>query len=171
MAATISCTRSGSMASSLSRVWVGGMDATARSARIPRIRVHWHTIDAVLLQTAQRSLQSEGSGSRLLVQREPDRRAHGGDDPEAQDDLRLRPGLQLEVMVDRGHQEDPLAEGLEGEDLQQDRQGRDRAAEPERPGVAHEDRGRERVEPQEAHAGPREAAGYQRQILLLRRER
>src|ERR1700754_1474531 len=58
----------------------------------------------------------------LLVEREADRRADRGDDPEAQDDLGLRPALELEVMVDRGHLEDPLAEGLEGEDLDQDRQ-------------------------------------------------
>src|SRR4051794_33467038 len=55
----------------------------------------------------------------LLVEREADRRADGGDDPEAQDDLGLRPRLQLEVVVDRGHLEDALAEGLEGEDLDQ----------------------------------------------------
>src|SRR3954454_21700900 len=45
----------------------------------------------------------------LLVQREADRRQHRRDDPEAQDDLRLRPRPQLEVMVDRRHQEDALA--------------------------------------------------------------
>src|SRR5919204_643775 len=54
---------------------------------------------------------------RLLVHGEPDRRADRGHDPEAQDDLRLRPAEDLEVMVDGGHQEDALAEGLEGEDL------------------------------------------------------
>src|SRR6185312_16237539 len=46
----------------------------------------------------------------LAVDREADRRADRGDDPEAQDDLRLRPGLQLEVVVDRGHQEDAFSE-------------------------------------------------------------
>src|SRR4051794_23203314 len=56
---------------------------------------------------------------RLLEQREADRGADRRDDPEPQDDLRLRPGLELEVVMDRGHLEDPLAEGLEGEDLDQ----------------------------------------------------
>ena len=41
-----------------------------------------------------------------LVDREADRAADRGDDPEAQDDLRLRPAEQLEVVVDRRHQED-----------------------------------------------------------------
>ena len=114
---------------------------------------------------------------RLLVQREADRAADRGDDPEAQDDLRLRPGAELEVVVDRRHQEHALAERLERGDLDQHRQRlddedaaeddqqhlglghhrepRDRAAQPERPRVAHEDRGRERVEPQEADAARR----------------
>src|SRR5690242_5280976 len=62
---------------------------------------------------------------RELVQREADRGECRGDDPEAQDDLRLRPGLQLEVVVDRGHQEHPLAERLKREDLDHDRQSLD----------------------------------------------
>src|SRR5436309_10314513 len=39
------------------------------------------------------------------------------DDPEAHDDLRLRPALQLEVMMDRRHAEDPLAPQFERHDL------------------------------------------------------
>src|SRR5215207_2543425 len=57
---------------------------------------------------------------RLLVEREADRAADRGDDPEAQDDLGLRPGLELEVVMDRRHQEDPAPEHLEGEDLDED---------------------------------------------------
>ena len=38
---------------------------------------------------------------------------------------------------------------------------------PERAGVAHEDRGREGVEPEEADAGADQAGGEQRQVLLL----
>src|SRR4051794_4016987 len=128
------------------------------------------------------------SRDRLLIDREPDRRAHARDDPEAQDDLRLRPPEDLEVVVDRGHQEDPLAKRLEREHLKQDRQrlqhedpaehdqqllglrhhceARDRPAEPERSGVAHEDRRRERVEPQEADARADEAPREQRQVGL-----
>ena len=41
-------------------------------------------------------------------------RADRGDDPEAQHDLGLRPGQQLEVVVNRGHQQHPLSEHLEG---------------------------------------------------------
>src|SRR5690242_1050687 len=59
---------------------------------------------------------------RELVQREADRGERRGDDPETQDDLRLRPGLQLEMVVNRGHQEHPLAERLKREDLDHDRQ-------------------------------------------------
>ena len=47
------------------------------------------------------------------------------------------------------------------------REGADRAAEPERAGVPHEDRGREGVEPEEADAGADQAGGEQRQVLLL----
>ena len=68
---------------------------------------------------AQSRRRARALGDRLLVEREADRAADRGDDPEAQDDLRLRPGLQLEVVVDRRHQEDPLAEDLEREDLDQ----------------------------------------------------
>src|SRR5512142_391380 len=55
-------------------------------------------------------------------------RAHGekrqddGDDPEADDDLRLGPALELEVVVDRGHAEDALARRLVREHLEDDRQ-------------------------------------------------
>src|SRR5689334_4683980 len=41
------------------------------------------------------------------------RQGHGGqhraDEPEPDDDLRLRPALALEVVVQRGHEEDPAA--------------------------------------------------------------
>ena len=40
----------------------------------------------------------------------------------------------------------------------------DRAAEPERAGVAHEHRGRERVEPEEADAGADQAGAQQREV-------
>src|SRR5215213_10975361 len=59
---------------------------------------------------------------RLLVEREADPRADGGDDPEADHDLRLRPRHHLEVMVERRHQQDAAAEGFEGEDLGGDRE-------------------------------------------------
>src|SRR3954465_3136290 len=132
------------------------------------------------------------SRDRLLIDREPDRRAHARDDPEAQDDLRLRPPEDLEVVVDRGHQEDPLSERLEREDLQQHaqrlehedaaeddqellglrhhREAGDRAAQPERARVAHEDGRRERVEPQETDARADEAAGEHRQVRLAGRD-
>ena len=93
------------------------------------------------------------------------------------------------MVVERRHQQDAAAEGLEGEDLDRDRErldhedaadddqqhlglghhreGADRAAEAERAGVAHEDRGREGVEPEEADAGADQAGGEQRQVLLV----
>src|SRR3954470_1498208 len=173
---------------------------SAPSARSPRAR---RTCSAATPERARPTTRygPPGSGGRgftraaapgsydgLLVDGEADRGAHRGDDPEAQDDLRLRPPEDLEVVVDRGHQEDPLAERLEREDLQHHagglehedpaeddqqllglrhhREARDRAAEAERAGVAHEDRRGERVEPQEADARPDEAAGEQRQVRL-----
>ena len=44
-----------------------------------------------------------------LDRHERDEREHDGEDPEADDDLGLRPALQLEVVVDRRHPEDALA--------------------------------------------------------------
>ena len=43
--------------------------------------------------------------SPQLQRREPDHRQHEGDDPEAHDDLRLRPSKLLEMMMDRRHLE------------------------------------------------------------------
>src|SRR6185312_12137084 len=57
-----------------------------------------------------------------LVDDEPDRPERGRDDPEAQDDLCLRPRLELEMVVDGRHQEHPLAEDLEREDLDDHRE-------------------------------------------------
>src|SRR5262249_51192155 len=115
------------------------------------------------------------ASDRLLVQGEADARADGGDDPEAEHDLGLRPGHHLEVVVQRRHQQDAAAEGLEGEDLRRDRErldheyaadddqqhlglghhreGADRAPQPERARVAHEYRRRKGVEPEKADAG------------------
>ena len=53
--------------------------------------------------------------------------------------------------------------------LRHHRQPGDRAAEAQRPGVAHEDRRREGVEPQEADAGADEAAAQQREVALAGR--
>src|SRR5205814_2105351 len=61
-----------------------------------------------------------GSLDRLLVQREPDRGTDRRDDPEAQDDLRLGPRHQLEVVVHRSHEEHPSSEPLEREHLDRD---------------------------------------------------
>src|SRR3954454_251375 len=139
-----------------------------------------------------RGFTARASRHGLLVHGEPNRRAHARHDPEAQDDLRLRPPQDLEVVVDWGHQEDALPERLEREDLQQHRQRLehedpaehdqkllglrhhrepgDRAAEAERADVAHEDRRRERVEPQEPDARADEAPREQRQVRLPRRD-
>src|ERR687898_1182630 len=153
-----------------------------RYARPPGVPPGWHTSGTGLVR----------SGERLLVEREADRAADRRDDPEAQDDLRLRPRLELEVMVDRRHQEDALAEHLEGEDLDEDGERldhedaahedeqhlglghhgerRDRAAQPERPRVPHEDRRGEGVEPEEADARADEARRDEREIGLARGE-
>src|SRR3954471_12616769 len=45
---------------------------------------------------------------------------HDRDDPEADHDGRLRPAELLEVVVDRGHQEDPAARAFEPGDLDHD---------------------------------------------------
>src|SRR5690606_26246169 len=102
----------------------------------------------------------------------PDQRQDHGDDPEADHHLAFGPAKLLEMVMDRRHQEDAAAGHLEETDLDDDRQrfhdeqaadngehdfvlggdrdGTDQAAHGERAGVAHEDRRRRRVEPEEA---------------------
>src|SRR4030088_2952371 len=99
-------------------------------------------------------------------------RQHHRDDPEPDHDLRFGPAQLLEMVMDRRHPEDALAGELERGHLYDYRdrfqheqpadhgqhdlvfgRGRDRAehaAERERAGVAHEDRRRRRIEPQES---------------------
>ena len=52
---------------------------------------------------------SSSVGHRSFSVREREQRADDRDDPEAHDDLRLGPALELEVVMDRRHQEDALA--------------------------------------------------------------
>src|SRR5262245_52240253 len=64
-------------------------------------------------------------GSSMSAQLEGGERhqgAHDRDDPEADDDLRLGPAEQLEVVVNGRHAEDALAAQLERDDLPDDRQ-------------------------------------------------
>src|ERR671931_861817 len=58
----------------------------------------------------------------VVVDREGDSSQDGAEDPEPNHDLGVRPGLHLEVVVDRRHQEDPPAGVLEGDDLQHHRE-------------------------------------------------
>src|SRR5581483_3213228 len=51
-----------------------------------------------------------------VVEREARRAEQPRHDPEADRDLRLGPGLHLEVVVDRRHEEDASPEPLERED-------------------------------------------------------
>ena len=111
------------------------------------------------------------AGSSGRRGRSPDAQSSARDDPEAHDDLRLRPGLHLEVMVDRGDQEHAPAPVLERDDLDHhgehldqeeaadqeqqclragdDREAGERAADRHRAGVAHDHLGREGVVPEE----------------------
>ena len=95
------------------------------------------------------------------------------------------------MVVNRRHLEYALVEGPEPEDLDQhrqrldhedpadqdqqhgrvrhDRQRRDRAAQPKRAGVTHEDARGERVEPQECDARTGEAASRELEIMLATR--
>src|SRR5690606_2032362 len=55
--------------------------------------------------------------SAHLQGRKTDEHEHHGDDPEAHDHARLRPTLELEMVMDRRHPEDALAGELEARDL------------------------------------------------------
>src|SRR5580700_7228897 len=90
------------------------------------------------------------------------------------------------MMVDRRHLEDALAGELERDHLHDhrhrleheqaadhgendlvlggDRDGTDHAAERQRAGIAHEDRGRRRVEPEKAQAGAEHRAAQHRKL-------
>src|ERR1700722_20014368 len=58
-----------------------------------------------------------------LQGRQPDQGQHDGDDPEADHDGRFGPAEPLEVVVNRGHAEHPLAGGLERDDRDHHRDG------------------------------------------------
>src|SRR5215471_6852615 len=114
--------------------------------------------------------------SPQLQRRQAGQRQHDRDDPEADDDLRLGPAELLEMVMQRRHLEHALAGEPEREHLHDhrhrleheqaaddgerdlvlggDRDRADQAAERERAGVAHEDRGGRRVEPEEAQPRP-----------------
>src|ERR1700722_2585095 len=124
--------------------------------------------------------------SPQLESGEAGQRQHHRDDPEPDHDLRLGPSLLLEMMMQRRHPEHALAGELERyhldddrhrlqyeqpadyrqHDLVLDRNGdrTEHAAERERPGIAHEDRGRRRVEPQKAEPRPQHGAAQHRQF-------
>src|SRR5262245_267551 len=123
------------------------------------------------------------SGSKLgrvaVVEDEAAGAEDRGHDPEAHRDPRLRPGLHLEVVVQRRHEEDAPAEALEAHDLddhgerldhedaadedqqrlglRHDREGGERAPEAHRARVSHEDLRGEGVVPEEPDRGPDEA--------------
>src|SRR5690606_6681884 len=109
-----------------------------------------------------------------LQRRKPDQRQKHGDDPEADDHLAFRPAQLFEMMMDGGHEKDPLAGHIEHGHLDDDRENLDdekaadngehdlvlgrhgdraeQTAERERPGIAHEDGRGRRIEPEEAEA-------------------
>src|SRR5208282_4357980 len=119
-----------------------------------------------------------------LQGREPGQREHDRDNPETNNDLRLGPAELLEMVVDRRHLEDALSGQLERHHLDDDgdrleheqaaddgehdlvlggdRNGADHAAERQRAGIAHEDRGRRCVEPEKAKAGAEHGAAQHR---------
>src|SRR5688572_6246576 len=106
-----------------------------------------------------------------VEEREAGRAEDRADDPEPHHDLRLRPRLHLEVVVDRHDQEHAPARSLEADDLddprehldhedardqrqqdlrtRNDRESGDRTAEGERPRVAHVQLARKGVVPEE----------------------
>src|ERR1700726_2270391 len=128
--------------------------------------------------------------SPQLERGEAGQRQHHRDDPEPDHDLRLGPAQLLEMMMDRRHLEDALARELEGRNLHDhrnrfqheqsadhgqhdlvldgDRDRTEHAAERERAGVAHEDRGRRRVEPEKSEARAEQRAAQHRELAGAR---
>src|SRR3546814_1104753 len=68
------------------------------------------------------SIDATGADEVGVVEAERQRRAHARQQPEADDDRRLGPSAELEVVVDRRHPEDAALEDPEAADLQDDRQ-------------------------------------------------
>src|SRR5882724_12149928 len=114
----------------------------------------------------------DATSSSQFQRRKPGQRQHDRDDPEPDHDLRFGPAELLEMMMDRRHLENALSGQLEGGDLHdhrhrlqheqsadhrkhdlvldRDRDRAEHAAKRERAGIAHEDRGRRRIEPQKS---------------------
>src|SRR5882724_6542026 len=124
--------------------------------------------------------------SPQLQRGEAGERQHHRNDPEPDHDLWLGPALLLEMMMQRRHPEHALAGKLEGCDLHddrdrlqheqaadhgehdlvlhRDRSGTQHATERQRSGIAHEDRGRRRVEPEKAQARTEHRAAQHREL-------
>src|SRR4051795_10924766 len=71
------------------------------------------------------AMTSRECPSPELEGRQTRQREHEADDPEADHDRRLGPAEMLEMMVDRGHEEDALAGPLVDQHLDHDAQGFD----------------------------------------------
>src|SRR6476660_3210873 len=128
--------------------------------------------------------------SPQLQRGESSEREHDRNDPEADHDLGFGPAELLEMVVDRRHAKHALAgqlerkhshyhrHGLQHEQsahhrehdlmLGGDRNRADHTAERERSGVAHEDRGGRRVEPQESQSGTDHGSAQHRQFAGAR---
>src|SRR5262249_13749970 len=122
------------------------------------------------LRAPRNDLSLKSSPSPQLQGRQPGERQHHRDDPESDHDLRFGPAELFEMMMQRRHAEDAFSGELEGGALHdhgdgfqheqpadhrqhdlmlhRDRDCAEHAAERQRTGVAHEDRGRRRIEPQ-----------------------
>src|ERR1035441_1392633 len=128
--------------------------------------------------------------SSQLQSGQREQRHHQPGDPEARDDLRFRPPQRLEMMVQRGHLENPFAAQLVAAHLEDDgkrlqhvnaadeyqqhllldehRDHRHGAAQPEGSHIAHEDFRRVRVVPEEAHGGAGQRAAENGQFRGVR---
>src|SRR5690242_14477765 len=130
--------------------------------------------------------QCASSASSQLERRQPDKGENDCDDPEPDHDLRLGPAELLEMVMDRRHLEHAFAGELEREHLHDhrdrfedeqsadhrqhdlvlggDRHGAEQAAERERAGIAHEDGGGRRVEPQESKPSADQSSAHDRKF-------
>src|SRR4051812_37969749 len=136
--------------------------------------------------------KSPATPSPQLERRHAEQRETNSEDDQPSDHLRFLPPNLLEVVMQWRHLEQPLASGrLEVRDLEhdrgtlhdpdsphdrqeqflfdQDRDGTECAAEPERTDVAHEHFGGIRVEPQKSEARTDEGAAEDRQLAGRRK--
>src|SRR2546426_1820254 len=106
----------------MTSIFTSAVGSARTTVHPPRIRPHARTILVIFMNCSFREVRvvltlsntrAEGksyqSGLSQLYRRQRHRGEHGRDQPKADDHLRLGPAFALEVMMQRGHEENAAA--------------------------------------------------------------